>query len=329
MNAHSLPVATELPLTSGRLLPIALAADAAYAMPLATTLRSIAESNRAAWPVEVHVIHEGIGVKTKRKILQSLPAGSVTIAWHVVDLSSFAGAYSSLPHISKMTYARLILPRLLPHMTGRMLYFDSDILVIGALDRLCHIDLRGAAVGAVIDPIDDGIRNDMPEVERVPRVARYFNAGILLIDLDRWRSDRIPQRMLQYLDQFPNSPFSDQDALNVACDGNWKELESEWNFQCKPKQDIRTCVPRPSIVHFVSTLKPWKPRSASVNASYYNAIRARTCFARTPWEWVSDETQRIGHRLLGRSALVRTSWTRAKRLLTRRTSTWQLPAKDS
>jgi len=278
--------------------PIALACDAAYAMPLATTLRSIVEANQNNWPLDFHVLSEGFSEDTKRKVFDSLPTGSASIRWVAVDLSPFSD-FETLSHISKMTYSRFLIPKIFPDNVSKVLYLDADLLVLDDLNALWETDLEGAIVGAVMDMVDPYLKGKeglvgVPRLKEVPRVSNYFNAGVLLIDLDRWRKERISERSLEYLTQNPTLPFADQDALNVVCDGLWKQVEPRWNFQdhCEKsisdmKQDMR-----PGIVHFISKFKPWKPSSNSVNASFYDDFRGRTRFARTFgekfWEMIED-----------------------------------------
>ncbi len=299
---------------SRRLCPLVLAADSAYAMPLATTIRSVAEANASAWPLEIHVIHDGIDSATQQRIFDSSPRGSVTIDWHAIDVSLFASDYIPLPYISRMTFSRLVLPSVLTERVGKVLYLDSDILVFGDLSPLCDIDLSDAVIGAVLDPLDAEVKRNKRGLEKVPRVGHYFNAGVLLVDLGNWRNAQVTEKALNYLDRFPKSPFSDQDALNVACDGRWKQLDSKWNFQCEPHESIVSAVDarRPAIAHFVTKSKPWKPSSMSVNAACYDAVRARTRFARSIPEIAREEIATLAHKLLKRSSLVRSAWSLAK-----------------
>ena len=51
--------------------PLVLACDEAYAMPLATTLRSIADHHRTHAPLEVHVLTGGYSEATRRKVVDS------------------------------------------------------------------------------------------------------------------------------------------------------------------------------------------------------------------------------------------------------------------
>lgn len=287
--------------------PIVLAADAAYAMPLATTLRSLTENNESAWPLNIHVIHDRFDDALMAKLISSLPSGSVTIGWHQANPQHFAKDYAVLPHISKMTYARLLLPSLLSDVRGKVLYLDSDTLVLGTLEALWNTDLAGQVLGAVRDPLDSKIKAGVPGLEGAPLVERYFNAGILLIDLCRWRKEQISEHAIDYLDRHPNSPFSDQDALNWACEGLWSELAEKWNFQCQPEDDIASLpiASRPTIVHFVTGLKPWKPYSLSRSAGLYETYRSRTLFARSRRDRLADAIRRVGHLMLRHSALLR------------------------
>ncbi|MBW9052890.1 glycosyltransferase family 8 protein [Rhizobium mesosinicum] len=313
MNVHSIPTGTAPVGPKQQLGPIVFAVDAAYAVPLATALRSAAENNRDAWPLDIHVIHEGIGEETKRRIFDSLPANSAVIQWHPIGTLSFASGFSTRPGVSKMTFARILLPQFLPETCNRALYLDGDILVLGALERLWNIDLGEAVIGAVSDYWLDNVVSNGPRAGGL-RVERYFNAGVLLIDLAKWRAEKISERSLEYLDRFPTTEYSDQDALNVACDGKWKILDRAWNFQFEPTQVIARLAleQKLAIAHFVTNVKPWKSGSLSPNAAFYDTFRCRTRFALTPRQRVQSGLKRAGSRLLARSALLRAVWSCTK-----------------
>jgi lipopolysaccharide biosynthesis glycosyltransferase len=167
------------------LCPIVLACDDSYGMPLATALRSMVEANRHAWPIQCYVLSDGVGEKTKRKVLASLPPDSVVIHWMPVELSAFA-QFSTISHISKITYARFVITQIIPSHVSRALYLDSDLLVLDDLGPLCQTDLGDGVFGAVVDSfMDQATKQNRPGYERVPRVQNYFNAGVLLIDLKR------------------------------------------------------------------------------------------------------------------------------------------------
>lgn len=276
--------------------PIVLPSDTAYAPYLATTLRSIVDANRHAWPLDLHILADGLAAATKGRVAASLPAGSAQLRWIDVDLDFFA-PYAQ--RFSRTAYARLLIPSVFPDYAGKLLYLDSDLLVLANLDPLWSIDLEGAVIGAVLDGLDRDLKVNDPRYVAVPRVRNYFNAGVLLIDLDRWRAERITERAIDYMTRNPNAPFYDQDALNFACDGRWKPLDEHWNFHYLHFNHRFARMPaaaRPAIVHFVDVVKPWKPASLSPNAGFYDGFRRRTRFARTPFEVLRDALQTLWFR---------------------------------
>jgi lipopolysaccharide biosynthesis glycosyltransferase len=289
--------------------PYVLACDGAYAMQLATALRSLADSNPSGWPLDVHVLCYRFPEEVRSEVLASLPRGSATIRWIPVDVRRFRGL-SPPSWISAMTCARLLIPEVLPGAASRAVCLDADVLVLDDLGPLWETSLGSAALGAVRDGLAAKIEAEAPGMRGIPRVRSYFNAGVLVVDVYRWRAERIAERALEWLSARPRTPLGDQDALNVACDGAWTPLEGRWNFQDHLETRIAELPPerRPAIVNFVTQEKPWRPRSLSVNAAFYDAIRDRTRFARTAREVVRDALEDAwwrSRRVLRRSPIAR------------------------
>jgi lipopolysaccharide biosynthesis glycosyltransferase len=255
-------------------------------------LYSIVEANKTTWPLEVYILAAEFSEKRRRQISESLPTGSASIKWIPITLSAFR-SFATADHISPMTFARLLISDVLPDSISKILYLDTDLLVLDDLSSLWDTDLEGYPIGAVLDELDGELKAKRPGLESVPRVQSYFNAGVLLIDVQRWRKDRIAERAMDYLRRHPSSPFSDQDALNVACDGRWKPLNTRWNYQGHLRNKIEDLASDqvPGIVHFITANKPWKPRRQNLNSSFYDAFRKRTRFARTRCEIRWDAVQ--------------------------------------
>lgn len=282
------PAGAGSPDGGGRMI-LVLNCDDAYAMPLATTLRSAVEAMRSEWPLDVRVLTNRFSQEHRRRVLASLPEGSVHLQWVAVDAGRFSWAELN-PHISPITCARLLIPEAFDASVSRVLYIDADILVLRNLRALWNTDLQGALVGAVIDDVDAHLKVDSDQVKDVPRVASYFNAGVLLVDVDRWRRERVTEKAMRYLHAHPASPFTDQDALNVACDGRWTPLDARWNFQYHRKVawEFMPLADRPFVIHFVTRWKPWKADSLSAYSALYDAVRARTRYSRSPVEKLGD-----------------------------------------
>ena len=95
----------------------------------------------------------------------------------------------------------------------------------------------------------------------------YFNAGVLLIDLDKVRAERLFSKAKDFLER-EDPPLADQDALNWALWGRWHPLDIAWNLQhpvvkrvvepgAPPEVWESVCGTR--IVHYTTHQKPWLP----------------------------------------------------------------------
>lgn len=62
----------------------------------------------------------------------------------------------------------------------------------------------------------------------IPREAAYFNCGVLMIHLARWRQREVTRRVHQYLET--TRDFLHQEALNAVLWDDWKPLDSRWNL---------------------------------------------------------------------------------------------------
>jgi lipopolysaccharide biosynthesis glycosyltransferase len=168
-------------------------------------------------------------------------------------------------HISGATYFRLFIDRL-PTDINRILYLDSDILITGPVNELWAVDLEEyelAAVTGVIFNTDPSVRERLG----MAATSKYFNAGVLLIDLVRWKNSRLGERALDFVLKYPDLVNRhDQDALNHVLNGHFKELPKEWNFQYGyighgqdgnySADDIRN-LDAAKIIHFTWKSKPW------------------------------------------------------------------------
>lgn len=271
--------------------PITLvtAADDGYAMPLAVTVRSALDQLAANRPLHLYVLDGGLTDETKARLETSWNDARLTLAWVRPELDQVRDLVVS-DHVNLVTYLRLLMPAVLPASVDRAIYLDADMLVrrdLGALWDEPQGDHAALAVGDVAAPyIDAAVA--LPNFERcrrhlaaptpianyrelgLPAAAKYFNGGLLVVDLDAWRRDRLAERMLACLrDHRRHVLWWDQYALNVVLAGRWCELEPRWNqgahlyeypnWRDSPldRESFDRLKRDPWIVHFCSPSKPW------------------------------------------------------------------------
>jgi lipopolysaccharide biosynthesis glycosyltransferase len=245
-----------------RKIHILLGADDAYAMPLTVAAHSaLYHLDRNVSP-EVHIVDGGISKENRDRIKACLSAAhpQAVIAWRNPGFEQFSEV--NVRHYSKASMSRLLMPSLFPATVERVLYLDSDIVVEDDVSVLWSIPLGQQAVWAVQDAGDDdfdkGLRKKFPDLDAAPG-ARYFNSGVLLVNLPHWRAQNITERVIQFLKAHSDRlSYPDQDALNAVICGDWGRLPPRWN-----KQIIRIGCPESAalddsgILHY-STYKPWE-----------------------------------------------------------------------
>jgi lipopolysaccharide biosynthesis glycosyltransferase len=266
-----------------------MAADENYAMPLAAGVKSILSSLSPRQALRLFVLDSGITADSKQRLLRSWSDKRLTVEWLEPDLRRL----DNLPisgHVTRTAYSRLLLPSVLPDDVSRVIYLDSDLIVLRDLAELWAEPLMGAACLAVTDAaaprIDASVSlpnhaacqpylaasqpiANFRELGLDPR-AHYFNSGVLVIDLAKWRQEGIAEQTLHCLDVHRQHVlWWDQYALNVVLHGRWREPDVRWNQGAQlyryPRQSASPFDPGsysrlwrdPWIVHFTSPRKPW------------------------------------------------------------------------
>ena len=169
-----------------------------------------------------------------------------------VDESIFQNCLIS-GHIKIPTYFRFILPKVIHD--SKVLYLDSDILVFSSLFDIYNTPLDDSYCAAIRDPL-------IPFYRRKINLANYFNAGVMLLNLDKMRQENITEKCFEFVNEHKSKiVFWDQCVLNHLFHGKVKFLGYEWNFLWgNPyyRRVYRKYKSKIKIVHFTSSYKPWK-----------------------------------------------------------------------
>lgn len=176
-----------------------------------------------------------------------------------------------------IVYYRIFAPFYLSKY-DRLLYLDADVAMLGGVDELWNLDLRGQALAAVYDTgmlrkMDPGIDTTMPHwlVNIGIQSLRYFNSGVLLIDVRKWIENDFPTLIEVYFQKFGKfSQMWDQDFLNYIFQAKWIELSPTWNFQIHLSNFGFEKFFKPRLVHFTDGRKPWHWKSFDWGMRYVN-----------------------------------------------------------
>lgn len=151
------------------------------------------------------------------------------------------------------TYFRIVAIDLLPEELDRILYLDVDMIIKKPLDDLYRMDFEGKAA-VVCQDIYGYIYGASQESERrlgLSHSDRYFNAGVMLLNLLAFREQQLAKKTLDFIYSHESIlKWEDQDALNVVLEGNLKFVP--WHlYDCVPalmicrSEDIASRIIRP------------------------------------------------------------------------------------
>jgi lipopolysaccharide biosynthesis glycosyltransferase len=281
--------------TSSREIEVLCGCDGSYLEHAATMLCSLLEHNSV---YRIHLFYSSIASSELAK-LRSLIAkyGSELLCYEMVTEEFQELRVDKWKPISSVAnYFRLLAPRILPPDLRKILYLDCDIIVRRPLKELWSAALGNYALAAVECSFWD------PKAElfvKLPVGAKYFNSGVLLINLDYWRQNDVCQQTMSFVRNHPEQVnLYDQDALNAILVDRWLNLPAIWNEQARSTLDRPALrdkyVLDPAIVHFVGHDKPWCWSCAHPFRREYHKYRSKTPWRKYKLRGKPSLLQRLG-----------------------------------
>jgi lipopolysaccharide biosynthesis glycosyltransferase len=235
--------------------------------------------------LNIHIIYENIPEPEKARLRRSLDLDSVTISWHTADRSRLVGVplWGRLP-IS--VYNKLLVPDVLPEEIHTALWLDSDTLVLGDISPLWDEGILDSTVRAVQDSVVPLVSSDLGvaryrEFGLRPN-AKYFNCGVMLMNLRRWREEHVSHRALAYLKTYARDvAFLEQEGINAILSDQWDSLDPQWNWSVSVGGAFRqrSIEAHVKIAHFSGNLKPWRHDGGNPYYALYCEYIDRTLFA--------------------------------------------------
>lgn len=241
-----------------REIPIFFAVDDGYCPFLAVAIQSMIDNASPENHYSIKVLNTDISRENKDKI-SKYKRENISIEF--VDLNYYIRKVKdklyTRDYYSKTTYFRLFIPNLYPQY-DKVLYLDSDIVILDDIAKLFDTDLGDNLVAAAPDDVIQFHPVFQTYAEKVVGVAdyrRYFNAGVLLMNLHQLRRFKFQEKFVYLLDKIKFSVAQDQDYLNRLCKGRVKLLDRVWNRM--PIEDPKIRAEDVKLVHYNLAFKPW------------------------------------------------------------------------
>ncbi|MGB3262862.1 MAG: glycosyltransferase [Microcoleus sp.] len=214
-----------------------IASDRNHILGLAALLKSldINISKSADIEVKISVVSVGIDAEQKQRLQNCCK--------YQIEWQEFQSNYDQLLSLfgSKLSYVKLE-PGKYTKATERLIWLDSDTIVLGSLEPLWNLDLGTMPVAAAANVWG----NPNNSQDRNP----YFNTGVLVYNMKLWEQEKLSEKLLENADSNLWGDH-DQGALNSVLAGRWKQLDRIWNND--KTDDMST-----KVMHFMSKPKPWE-----------------------------------------------------------------------
>ena len=239
-------------------IPIFFAVDDGYIPFLAVTLQSIVEKSKEEYYYVVKILYTNISEENKEKInkykRENIEIEFVNLNYYIEKVKD---KLYTRDYFSMTTYFRLFISNLYPQY-NKAIYLDSDIVLLTDVVELYKEDIGDNLVGAVRDDIIQQNEVFQEYVEKVVGVSsykNYFNAGMLIMNLDELRKNKFQEKFLYLLENVKYSVVQDQDYLNRICKGRVKLLDASWNVMPNATKDVNE--DNIKLIHYNYQYKPW------------------------------------------------------------------------
>jgi lipopolysaccharide biosynthesis glycosyltransferase len=279
------------------MIHICCAAERNYIAHSAAMLVSAAR-NRGENALHIHYLHgPRFPRRAQSRLDRCLHSLGATISFSEILDEAVAGL-ATRGFTRKATWYRIRLPELLPDVE-RTLYLDVDTIVLSDLTPLWETDLGDNYLAAVTNIFQP---NDVSRAAKLGiKPSSYFNAGVLLMNLELMRREGASQAVYRFATQNPvQVSWRDQDALNLVLGARRLPLHPRWNcmhavlaFPAAVKvfgpEAVAEARRDPAIRHFEGPgwNKPWHVDYEGRDRDLYLRYRRQT-----PWPRVRLEGRR-------------------------------------
>lgn len=288
-----------------RKLNLLLSSDDNYARHMGAVILTTLQHNKKDFDeIHFYIVNNNIS-EHNRQNLDTIVTEFPCAHLHYIDFSIWASQLklNMSWQISLSSYARLFVGEMLSEDVHRIIYLDCDMIVCQSLIPMWHTDMGEIAIGAVQDQVNNNVKGAVG----LKPTDRYFNAGMLLINLDEWRKQKFGEKCLKFINDHNGQVLHhDQGVLNGVLRNNWYRLPLSFNtmtihyiFNQKQilgyfkdnsdfyqQHDIDKAKEHPAILHFTPsfTSRPWVKGCIHPQKKFYwDTIR------QTPWATVSAE----------------------------------------
>lgn len=275
-------------------IPVVLSADQNYVPVLAVCLRSLVDCMDAGRRYHIYIFHTDIEDADQQLFRKTFCCGHVQLDF--VDIRTRAAGYRlrAKGHISAETYYRFFIPDVLKDCR-KAVYLDADLIIRRDIAQLYDLQLGNALLAAAVDPdmigqyygANPDTRQYCERVLKLKDPCSYMQAGVLVMNIEAFRREVRIQELFQ-MAEHQDYRYSDQDILNIVCEGRIKKLDLRWNVLTDSGHSRRQIIQsapadileayeqarqQPYMIHYAGSRKPWKHPKEDFASEFWHTAR--------------------------------------------------------
>lgn len=242
--------------------------------PAYATMRAVCLSTRRKSDLTFHLLRRNMTAGHLERLAQITTEFGAELVHYGLDADSvFGWLMEKAPPragAADLGYARVLLAELLPRDLGQLVALDCDMLVRAPIERVAELDLLDHAAAAA--PLADAKATMTGRMLVDPRGifdagGRYFDDGLMVIDLERWRELKLVEKFEALLDDGRLVQLRTAgEFLNLAVADEWLELDQLWSL-LDPRRELEPL--NAFAVHYAGARKPWQVGSRAAYARLY------------------------------------------------------------
>ena len=200
--------------------------DANYLYPTQVAAYSAIKNKCPNNVYHFHILTDGIPPKKAEAAFK--PLAREDVDFEIVPQKKVLDMEFSdfLQHISSAAMLKFTIADTLPNV-DRVIFMDSDTIVVKDLAELFNQDLEDNIMAAVADIATMAQPGYLATIGY--REKHYYNAGMFLLDLNQMRQKQLGNQLNEYVRRNPNLVFIDQDAYNVVLRKKIKKVPYIYN----------------------------------------------------------------------------------------------------
>ena len=276
----------------------------AYVPYAGVSIFSLLENNRTAEDIVIYILGEKLQNSSIEKISQMIEQYKRKVVFidgleiiallKKLDIPAYRGSYA--------TNLKMFFPLYADKEMEKVLYIDSDTLVLGDISPLFGWEIPDAPLNMILDSM--AVRHKQYVGHEVDEY--YYNGGVMLFNINCWNEHKCTERIIEHVkEERAHYMAPDQDILNVALKNEIKKLPPQYNLQplhyrysydiyskfwkqekYYSKDELEKAIDSPVIIHFFRFLGefPWNEKSQHPYTELFNRY-----LEKSPWSGMKKE----------------------------------------